>query len=84
MTQVSEKMMDDYCKVDGQVSVLPFGYNGTVFLYNKTLLADWCDADGKLQMSSWDDFLKIGKELHAKDPEAYMTTLLQTDMSVTS
>ena len=66
--------MDDYCKVDGQVSVLPFGYNGTVFLYNKTLLADWCDADGKLQMSSWDDFLKIGKELHAKDPEAYMTT----------
>lgn len=74
LTQVSEKMMDDYCKVDGQVSVLPFGYNGTVFLYNKTLLADWCDADGKLQMSSWDDFLKIGKELHAKDPEAYMTT----------
>lgn len=52
LTQVSEKMMDDYCKVDGQVSVLPFGYNGTVFLYNKTLLADWCDADGKLQMSS--------------------------------
>ena len=74
LTQVSEKMMDDYCKVDGQVSVLPFGYNGTVFLYNKTLLADWCDADGKLQMSSWDDFLKIGKELHAKDPGAYMTT----------
>lgn len=74
LTQVSEKMMDDYCKVDGQVSVLPFGYNGTVFLYNKTLLADWCDADGKLQMSSWDDFLKIGKELHAKDPEVYMTT----------
>ena len=66
--------MTDYCTINGEVQVLPFGYNGTVFLYNKTLLADWCDENGNLQMSTWDDFIQIGKELHEKDPEAYMTT----------
>ena len=74
MTQISESMMTDYCTINGEVQVLPFGYNGTVFLYNKTLLADWCDENGSLQMSTWDDFIQIGKELHEKDPEAYMTT----------
>ncbi len=74
LEQFSESMMEDYCTVEEQVSVLPFGYNGTVFLYNKTLLEDWCDEDGKLQMESWDDFIQIGKELHEKDPECYMTT----------
>lgn len=73
-SQIPETMMKDYCEIDGKVSVLPFGYNGTVFLYNKTLLADWCDAEGKLQMSSWEDFIRIGKELHEKNPDAYMTT----------
>lgn len=74
MSQISESMMNDYCRIGEEVSVLPFGYNGTVFLYNKTLLADWCDEAGNLNMSTWDDFIRIGKELHAKDPECYMTT----------
>ena len=74
LTQIPESMMNDYCVVNNEVSVLPFGYNGTVFLYNKTLLADWCDESGNLKMTSWDDFIQIGKELHAKDPECYMTT----------
>lgn len=74
MSQISESMMNDYCKIGEEVSVLPFGYNGTVFLYNKTLLADWCDEAGNLNMSSWDDFIRIGEELHDKDPECYMTT----------
>lgn len=74
LSQVPESMMTDYCTIGDEVSVIPFGYNGTVFLYNKTLLADWCDAEGNLQMKSWEDFINIGKELHAKDPEAYMTT----------
>ena len=72
--QFSESMISDYCTVDDQLSVLPFGYNGTVFLYNKDLLADWCDEDGNLQMSSWADFIQIGKELHDRDSECYMTT----------
>lgn len=71
---ISETMLRDYCKFGDEVVVLPFGYNGTIFLYNKTLLADWCDENGKLQMKTWNDFIRIGKELHAKDPEAYMTT----------
>lgn len=72
--QFSESMVNDYCIVDNQLSVLPFGYNGTVFLYNKDLLADWCDEDGNLQMESWADFIQIGTELHEKNPECYMTT----------
>lgn len=74
MAQISESMMNDYCKIGDEISVLPFGYNGTVFLYNKTLLADWCDEEGRLEMSSWDDFIRIGRELHEKDAECYMTT----------
>lgn len=74
LSQVPESMMKDYCTIGDEVSVIPFGYNGTVFLYNKTLLADWCDENGNLQMKSWDDFINIGKELHEKDPECYMTT----------
>ncbi|RZT02788.1 ABC transporter substrate-binding protein [Cuneatibacter caecimuris] len=74
LAQIPESMMTDYCTIDGQVMVLPFGYNGTVFLYNKTLLADWCDAEGNLEVKTWDDFLEIGKALHEKDPESYMTT----------
>lgn len=74
LSQISESMMSDYCQIGDEVSVLPFGYNGTVFLYNKTLLEDWCDENGDLKMSSWDDFITIGKELHEKDPECYMTT----------
>jgi oligogalacturonide transport system substrate-binding protein len=69
-----ETMVRDYCRFDDEIVVLPFGYNGTVFLYNKTLLADWCDENGKLQVKTWDDFIRVGKELHEKDPEAYMTT----------
>lgn len=75
-SQIPENMMTDYCTIGEQISVLPFGYNGTVFLYNKTLLADWCDEEGNLQMSSWEDFIRIGKELHAKDSESYMTTAI--------
>lgn len=74
LTQISESMMRDYCRIGDEVSVLPFGYNGTVFLYNKTLLADWCDENGDLEMASWDDFIRIGRELHDKDSECYMTT----------
>ena len=74
LTTVPEQMMTDYCIMDGQTVVLPFGYNGTVFLYNKSLLADWCDENGNLAMETWDDFIRIGKELHEKNPEAYMTT----------
>jgi len=69
-----DTMMTDYCTINGEVMVLPFGYNGTVFLYNKTLLADWCDENGNLQMETWEDFMRIGEELHARDPESYMTT----------
>ena len=69
-----EDMMEDYCRMDGQVIALPMGYNGTVFLYNKDLLADWCDEDGNLEMETWDDFMRIGRELHEKDGESYMTT----------
>ena len=32
LTTVPEQMMTDYCIMDGQTVVLPFGYNGTVFL----------------------------------------------------
>lgn len=74
LSQIPESMMTDYCTIDDEVSVIPFGYNGTVFLYNKTLLADWCDENGDLRLNSWNDFINIGKELHERDPECYMTT----------
>ncbi len=73
-TKIQESLMNDYCKINDEVIVLPFGYNGTVFLYNKTLLSDWCDENGVLKINTWNDFMQIGKELHEKDPEAYMTT----------
>lgn len=76
LTTIPDSMMTDYCTIDNQVVVLPFGYNGTVFLYNKTLLADWCDEDGNLEIRTWEDFNRIGRELHEKDPEAYMTTAI--------
>ncbi len=70
---IPEKMLEDYCVKDGKIVVLPLGYNGTVFLYNKTLLKDYLDADGELKDLTWDEFYAIGADLHAMDPEAYMT-----------
>lgn len=73
---IQESLMNDYCKVNDEIIVLPFGYNGTVFLYNKLLLANWCDENGELMIDSWDDFIQVGIKLHEKDQEAYMTTAL--------
>lgn len=70
---ISAQMLDDYCIKGGKLVVLPLGYNGTVFLYNKTLLKDYLDADGELKNLTWDEFYAIGAALHAKDPGAYMT-----------
>ena len=70
---IPQTMLDDYCIKDGKLVVLPLGYNGTVILYNKTLLADYLDADGELKDLTWERFEEIGADLHAKDPEAYMT-----------
>ncbi len=74
LSAIQESLMEDYCTINGEVVVLPLGYNGTVFLYNKTLLADWCDESGNLKINSWNDFIQVGKELHEKDPETYLTT----------
>ena len=60
VSTIPEQMMLDYCIKDGQIVVLPLGYNGTVFLYNKTLLADYLDEDGELKDLSWDEFYAIG------------------------
>ena len=76
LTTIPDSMMIDYCTIDDQAVVLPLGYNGTVFLYNRTLLADWCDDSGNLDIKTWGDFNRIGNELHEKDPEAYMTTAI--------
>lgn len=66
-------MIDDYCLKEGKLVVLPLGYNGTVFLYNKTLLADYLDENGELGEMTWDRFEQIGADLHAKHPDCYMT-----------
>lgn len=71
-SSIPETMLNDYCIKGGELVVLPLGYNGTVILYNKTLLADWLE-DGELKDLTWERFNEIGAALHEKDPEARMT-----------
>ena len=73
VSTIPETMLNDYCIKDGKLVVLPLGYNGTVFLYNKTLLADYLNEDGTLGDLTWEEFEAIGKDLHEKHPDCYMT-----------
>jgi oligogalacturonide transport system substrate-binding protein len=70
--KLNTAMLNDYCVIDGKTVVLPLGYNGTVFLYNKDLMAPYLK-DGKLELT-WDEFIQIGKEMHQKDSNVYLTT----------
>ena len=74
--KLNKSMLDDYCVRDGKLVVLPLGYNGTVFLYNKSLMEPYIAPylkNGKLQLT-WDDLIKIGQEMHAKNKDVYLMT----------
>ena len=62
VSTIPETMLNDYCIKDGKLVVLPLGYNGTVFLYNKTLLADYLNEDGTLGDLTWEEFEAIFAE----------------------
>lgn len=71
-SKFNQTLLKDYCVMDDQLVVLPMGFNGTVFLYNKDLMKPYLK-NGQLDLS-WNEFVDIGKEIHAKDPGAYLTT----------
>jgi oligogalacturonide transport system substrate-binding protein len=74
--RLNASMLNDYCVRDGKLVVLPLGYNGTVFLYNKNLMAPYIAPylkNGKLELT-WDDVIKIGREMHAKNKDVYLMT----------
>lgn len=65
-------LLTDYCTLDNQLVVMPLGFNGTIFLYNKDLMKPYLK-NGQLDLT-WTDFIAIGKDLHTKDNSAYLTT----------
>lgn len=73
---IAESMLNDYCIKDGKLVVLPLGYNGTVFLYNKALLGELINNEDGSFRWTWEDMYKMAADLHSNDPEAYMTVAI--------
>lgn len=71
-SKFNQTLLKDYCVQDNQLVVLPMGFNGTVFLYNKDLMKPYLKK-GELELT-WNEFIDIGREMHAKDAAAYLTT----------
>ncbi len=72
-SRFNQQLLKDYCLVDNQLAVLPLGFNGTVFVYNKTLLSPYLQGKDMNQLT-WQEFIELGQRLHKDNPDAYLTT----------
>jgi oligogalacturonide transport system substrate-binding protein len=68
----TEQLLNDYCRMAGHTIVVPLGYNGTVLLYNKTMLAKYGITSAP--QWTWDQMIEVGKRVHADNPNQYLFT----------
>lgn len=69
----NSQMIEDYCMMGDNLVVLPMGFNGTVFVYNKDMLAPYLNGID-INNWSWEDMIRVGESLHAAHADEYLTT----------
>jgi oligogalacturonide transport system substrate-binding protein len=72
LSTFEDQLLNSYCRMGGHTVVVPLGFNGTVLLYNKDLLAKY-GVSGSTEWT-WEDMIALGRRIHADNPDAYLFT----------
>ena len=75
---ISEEMLNSFCKSnDGNVVAIPTGVSSYNLVVNKTVT----DAAGVTlpDNMNWEEFIELGKKIHAANPDYYLITLTDDD-----
>jgi len=77
-SKFTKQVLDDYCyNSEGNLIVLPFGSNGSVFVYNKDTLNPYLEKFGyDINSISWKEFAEFGGKIHQDNPEVYLLSTM--------
>jgi oligogalacturonide transport system substrate-binding protein len=80
MSGFDAAIMKSSAEVDGKLYGLPSGLTGETVLINKELAAKvGITGDSEL---TWDDYIELGKKLHAIDPKYYLLNIERDDARI--